>query len=197
MNYTYLIVGLGNPGDRYLRTRHNIGWLVIDEFARRHGVTWSRPSSLWEEAEFRYAGKSVFLAKPLTYMNDSGKAVRKLAAMLGLKPASIIAIVDEYNFPVGKIHLRPGGSDGGHNGITSLIEELGSPNFWRLRCGIDRNFGPGQLVDYVLSPFAPFEEAGRDGMIADAIQALDRIVKDGPERAMQVVNAPRDAGGQQ
>ena len=110
-----------------------------------------------------------------------------------MTPNDVIVVVDEYNFPTGRINLRPSGSDGGHNGLTSVIEELRTPNFWRLRCGIDRNFGPGGLVDYVLGTFPPEEHALRDQMIIDACRALDEITKHGPQRAMKAINSLPEA----
>lgn len=134
------------------------------------------------------SGTTLHILKPLTYMNLSGEAVRLMAARLKLPSERIIAVVDEYNFPVGKVHLRLGGSDGGHNGLTSIIEELGTDKFWRLRCGIDRKFGPGELVDYVLAPFGSEEVEARNAMISSAVDALRLIATVGPEKAMQTVN---------
>jgi len=101
----------------------------------------------------------------------------------------VLVVVDEYNFPVGKIHLKSSGSDGGHNGVASVIAETGTQAFWRLRCGIARNFGPGGLVDYVLAPFAPDEEPQRDAMISAAADAIKDIVLIGPARAMSAINS--------
>lgn len=185
---SWLIVGLGNPGTKYAATRHNIGFMVVDELARHHKAEWKEPSSLWQEASYRHAGQSVLLVKPLTYMNDSGRAVKRLLGLHHLRPDRVVAIVDEYNFPTGRIHLRSSGSDGGHNGLTSLITELGTPSFWRLRCGIDRKFGPGGLVDYVLGAFPADEDVALRAMITNAVKAVDDIVRIGAERAMQGVN---------
>jgi peptidyl-tRNA hydrolase, PTH1 family len=186
---TIVYIGLGNPGSEYVETRHNIGWLVVDAFAAKHGARWTSPSGLYAQASCQFARTNIILCKPLTYMNASGKAAKRLLGQAKVGADRCVVVVDEYNFPVGKIHLRPRGSDGGHNGLTSMIQELGTDAFWRLRCGIDRNFGPGGMADYVLSPFGAAEQAARDGMIAKAVEALERIAKDGADRAMQVVNA--------
>jgi PTH1 family peptidyl-tRNA hydrolase len=193
MSASVLVIGLGNPGSRYAHTRHNVGFMVVDALAAALKAEWSRPSSLYDVAEVRYAGRQAVLAKPLTYMNESGKAAKKLMGLNKLTPQQIVCVVDEYNFPVGKVHLRPEGSDGGHNGITSMIEELGTPKFWRLRCGIDRRFGPGGLVDYVLSPFDTSDQSDLSTMIVRGVEALKLIMRQGPQQAMQQVNRA-DAG---
>ncbi|CAN5407482.1 aminoacyl-tRNA hydrolase [soil metagenome] len=184
----YVVVALGNPGARYANTRHNIGWLVADSLAGAH--TWNterRPVGL-EWCSLSINGSLLHLLKPHTYMNLSGEAAQLFAGRLKLSSERIIAVVDEYNFPVGRVHLRMGGSDGGHNGLTSMIEELGTDKFWRLRCGIDRKFGPGELVDYVLAPFGSEEVEARNAMISSAVDALRLIASVGPEKAMQTVN---------
>ncbi|RPI66054.1 MAG: aminoacyl-tRNA hydrolase [Ignavibacteriae bacterium] len=183
-----LIVCLGNPGPEYAHTRHNIGFMVGDHLAAKHGVAWTKPSSLYMEAVIRIARKPVVLIKPLTYMNLSGQAVKKAMGVHHLLPKDVVIVVDEYNFPLGKIHLKPGGSDGGHNGTASVMHELATPNFWRLRCGIDRHFGPGELVKYVLAPFTPEESIARDGMIKMASEAVEEIAKHGAQTAMQNIN---------
>ena len=183
-----IIVGLGNPGSEYAGTRHNIGWMVVDAFAAKHQSAWTMPSGLFMQATCRLARRDVYLVKPLTYMNASGKAAKRLLGQLKATPQQCVAVVDEYNFPVGRIHLRPQGSDGGHNGLTSMINELGTDAFWRLRCGIDRQFGPGGMADYVLGDFRADEIDARDAMIQRAVAALEEIIKAGPERAQSSVN---------
>jgi len=192
MSASLLIIGLGNPGSRYALTRHNIGFMVVEALAEQLKTTWDNPSSLYDLAHVRYAGRQAVIAKPLTYMNESGKAAKKLMGQYKLTPQQIVCVVDEYNFPVGKVHLRPEGSDGGHNGITSMIEELGTSKFWRLRCGIDRRFGPGGLVDYVLSPFDTSDQSELSIMIERGTEALKAIIRQGPQQAMQVVNRAAD-----
>lgn len=183
-----LFVFLGNPGTEYALTRHNIGFMVGDHLAHKHEAMWTKPSSLYHEAVIRVARKTAVLIKPMTYMNLSGQAAKKAMGVHKLQPKDVVIVVDEYNFPVGKVHLKPGGSDGGHNGVASMIHELGTANFWRLRCGIDRNFGPGELVKYVLAPFTPEETLARDAMIVHAASAVEEIMKLGPQGAMQRIN---------
>jgi PTH1 family peptidyl-tRNA hydrolase len=190
----WLIVGLGNPGARYAETRHNIGWMVADAFARKHTVSknpalFSAGKGDWHEARCAVRGTDVMVILPTTYMNLSGKAADRASKLFHIPKERIVAIVDEYNFPVGRIHLKNSGSDGGHNGTASMIEELGTQAFFRLRCGIDKKFGPGELVDYVLKPFAAEEIVARDAMIDKAVTAIETLIEVGAARAMQIVNA--------
>lgn len=186
----WLVIGLGNPGERYERTRHNVGFMVADFLVKNHRAEFKeqRSDPAWFEARYTYERESITVLKPLTFMNLSGTAVRKKANFLGIAPGRCIVITDEYNFPVGRIHLRKGGSDGGHNGLTSIIQELNTTEFWRLRCGIGREFGPGGLVDYVLSPFPEAEQVLLGQAVHAAAEAIDTIVRVGAERAMQIVN---------
>lgn len=184
----FLVVALGNPGTRYSNTRHNIGWMVADALVGSGGWHAERRPVALEWSTLSISGTTLHVLKPGTYMNLSGQAARVMAARLKLSPDRIIAVVDEYNFPVGRVHLRLGGSDGGHNGLTSMIEDLGTDKFWRLRCGIDRKFGPGELVDYVLAPFGAEELEARNAMITKAVDALKSIAAIGPDKAMQTVN---------
>lgn len=188
MMSSYLIAGLGNPGTRYASTRHNIGFMVVDAFAAKHRADWTVREGSYALAQVRILGTELLVVKPLTFMNLSGDAVAPLAVSNGLQPSRVVAITDEYNFPVGRVHLRCGGSSGGHNGISSLIEKLGTPDFWRLRCGIDRAFGPGELVEYVLAPFTDQEQEFVKNMIERGIQAIEEIARSGPELSMQRIN---------
>jgi len=185
---SYIIAGLGNPGSEYQHTRHNIGFMVVDAFATKHGLAWVRHGDLYEYAQARVRGRIIDLIKPLTYMNLSGKAIKKHMNNCALQPSSVVVVTDEYNFPTGRIHLRSGGSSGGHNGIGSVMEELATADFWRLRCGIDRNFGPGQLVDYVLSDFPAQEGQLVESMIARACETISDVASGGPSSAMQKAN---------
>lgn len=191
----WLIVGLGNPGKQYAETRHNIGWKVAETFASKytslaaqHDAVFKPGGGSWYEARCLVHHAHVLVILPTTYMNRSGIAVAHAARLYCIPTNQIVAIVDEYNFPVGRIHLKNSGSDGGHNGIASLIAELGTPHFFRLRCGIDKRFGPNELVEYVLAPFAPDELSARDSMISSAIQALELLITHGAAKAMQQVN---------
>ena len=197
----WLVVGLGNPGARYAETRHNIGWMVAEAFARKHTIKKSASSAQealfsvgkgdWHEARCSVKGADVVVILPTTYMNLSGKAAVQASKTFHIPVGRIIAVVDEYNFPLGRIHLKNSGSDGGHNGTASMIEELGTSSFFRLRCGIDKKFGAGQLVEYVLSPFVPEEIAARDAMIDESVRALETLIELGAARAMQAINVQK------
>lgn len=172
-----LIVGLGNPGPEYALTRHNVGFMVADALVHKHRGSFTRASRLYDQALLRIAGKPFVVIKPLTYMNASGDAVVHAMRVHKHTPADVMIVVDEYNFPVGRVQLRQRGSDGGHNGVSSVIASVGTEAFWRLRLGIDRDFGPGQLVDYVLSPFPPDKLEMVNTMIADAVTVIEQHVR--------------------
>lgn len=190
MQETYLFAGLGNPEMRYMHTRHNSGWMALQRFAERRKCKISQGSLIYYSGETTFAGSKAILCFPTTYMNASGEAVRKIAAKYKIPVKNIIILVDEYNFPVGKVHLKPGGgSDGGHNGVASVIEELGTRDFCRLRLGIDRHFDMGGLIDYVLSDFSPEEQDLLDQMLDHAADSLECIMKFGIARAMGIINS--------
>lgn len=175
-----LLCGLGNPGAEYAGTRHNIGFMAADAIARHFNVTFSKQSRLlgkplFESAALTHAGTRYTVIKPLTFMNNSGSAVAYVAGKLGIAPAQIVIMVDEYNFPVGTVRLSFGGSSGGHNGTQDVIDRLGTRDFWRLRLGISRDFGPGELVQYVLSPFPPNQLGDVTNML-ESVQDL-KILK--------------------
>jgi len=185
----WLIVGLGNPGPEYAETRHNIGWRVVCALAERYGGHWHRGKGPWMEALLSIAGHPVLTLLPLTYMNRSGEAVRGAQQLTAIPTDHIVIVLDELNFPLGRIHLKASGSAGGHNGMASVIECLGTGDIPRLRCGIGRNFPRGQMTEYVLSPFAPEEIAERDAMVRRAVSALEYLVQYGLQKAMSTINA--------
>lgn len=185
----WIIAGLGNPGTKYERTRHNIGWMVVDTLAKKHGKSFSEGKGQWMESEIKLRRNIVLLVKPTTYMNASGEAISKLARIHKIPAERVIAVTDEYNFPVGKVHIKQGGSDGGHNGITSIIEELRTPNFWRLRCGIGKNFQQGGMVEYVLSNFTDEEASDLETGIIRACNSIEHFIIAGAARAMSAINS--------
>lgn len=185
-----LIVGLGNPGPEYAGTRHNAGFMVIDRllagfpagrFEERHTAS----SSVWAG---KFRGRALLLQKPLTFMNLSGEAVALLARRSGIQPESILVISDDLDLPVGRLRLRNGGADGGHNGLKSIIAELGSSSFRRLRIGIGRP-KPEETVDYVLSKFEGEEERRFEASLAAAAEAVRTVLTGGMARAMNRFNA--------
>ena len=170
-----LVVGLGNPGREYERHRHNAGWMVLDELARRHGGTW-RSKHKGQLAEIRVEGHKLALLKPETYMNESGRSVAEAARFYKVTPDAILVVHDEGDFDLGRIQARKGGGLSGHNGLRSIAQHLKTPEFMRLRIGVGRpgRGDPRPLADYVLSDFGPEDDAGAlISRAADAVEALD------------------------
>src|ERR671933_2453806 len=154
-----LVVGLGNPGREYERNRHNVGRMVVDELARRHGGSW-RGKFSGQLADVRIDGHRVALLKPETYMNESGRAVAAAARFYKLAPESILVVHDDGDLDLGRLQVRRGGGLAGHNGLRSVAQHLGTPEFLRLRIGVGRpeRGDPRPLADYVLSDFEPHED---------------------------------------
>ncbi|MFA6572380.1 MAG: aminoacyl-tRNA hydrolase [Bacteroidota bacterium] len=190
----WMIAGLGNPGFQYADNRHNIGWMVASALAEKHKQKIMPYSNFCNSTILKIHSKAVLVVQPTTFMNNSGKTVSQMARKFSVPIENIVVIVDEYNFPLGKLHLKDRGGDGGHNGVNSVIEHLDSESFLRLRCGIDRNFGEGELTDYVLSDFKNEELALRNKMIEDAVTSLEYLIRVGKSRAMSEINAGK-AGG--
>src|SRR5204862_4698072 len=170
-----LVVGLGNPGREYARHRHNVGWMVVDALARRHGASWKGKFS-GQLAELRLDGHRVALLKPETYMNESGRSVAAAARFYKLEPDAILVVHDEGDLDLGRLQARKGGGFAGHNGLKSIAQHLKTPEFLRLRIGVGRpgRGDPRPLADYVLSDFTPDDDAGAlISRAADAVEALD------------------------
>jgi PTH1 family peptidyl-tRNA hydrolase len=182
-----LVVGLGNPGREYARNRHNVGWMVVDELARRHGGSW-RSKFSGQLAEIRLEGHKVALLKPETYMNESGKSVGAAMRFFKLDPDAVLVVHDEGDFDLGRLQLRLGGGTAGHNGLRSIARHLRTPDFMRLRVGVGRpeRGDPRPLADFVLSDFAAHDDPeALVGRAADAVETLDA---EGIERAQAAVN---------
>jgi peptidyl-tRNA hydrolase, PTH1 family len=190
-----LIAGLGNPGRQYRDTRHNVGFLVADELARRVQAEWSlAPSQVPETLVVKRFGASPLLvAKPLTFMNRSGEAVAALTRYYGIDPGDLLVVIDEVALPFGRLRARARGSAGGHNGLRSIIERLGTADVPRLRLGVGRGDGRRDLADHVLSMFEPGERAGLETFIARAADAAEMFAAEGITRVMDRYN-PGDAG---
>ena len=189
-----LIVGLGNPGREYRDTRHNAGFMVADEIARRYGLTWAlAPAQVPETFVVKKFGPDpVLLAKPLTYMNRSGEGVAALARYYGIEPADLLVVVDEIDLSFGRLRARPSGSGGTHNGLRSVVEHLG-PGFCRLRVGVGRGDARRDLADHVLSKFEPAEREQLESVIARAADAAEMFAAEGIIKVMNTYNAD-DAG---
>ncbi len=190
-----LVVGLGNPGPKYAATRHNVGFMTVDELARRHGLRFSTRQADAEIASGEIEGTRVILAKPQTYMNNSGRAVGALARFYKLPSNRVVVIYDELDLPVGTIRLREKGSANGHNGLKSVIQHLGSQDFPRLRIGIGKPaITDHKQIDWVLGRFTRDEQEVMDGTIPRAAEAIEAIITLGIERAMNKYNTREEQG---
>lgn len=184
---TTLICGLGNPGSDYARTRHNLGFLVVDELAARAGLLWGRSRLLASVARGAVAATDTILAKPSTFMNDSGLAIARLLKWYKLDAAAMLIVCDDLDLPFGQLRLRARGSPGGHNGLLSIGQHLGMTDFARLRVGIGRP-RHGAPRDYVLSNFSATEREELPGIVAHAADAAEMYLRDGILAAMNAFN---------
>ena len=182
-----LVAGLGNPGREYERTRHNAGWLVLDELARRHSGSW-RSKFSGSLAEIRLGDLRLALLKPETYMNDSGRSVGAAVRFFKVEPEQVLVVHDDVDLEAGRLQARAGGGLAGHNGLRSLAQHLGSQDFLRLRVGIGRpgRGDPRPVADWVLSPFTPEEDP--EAVVGRAADAVETIARDGLEAAQQDYN---------
>jgi PTH1 family peptidyl-tRNA hydrolase len=185
-----LIVGLGNPGREYRDTRHNVGFMVIDELAKRHELTLGMaPSQVPDTVVAKQYGASpLLIAKPLTFMNRSGDAVAALSRYYDIAPADLLVVIDEAALPFGRLRARARGSAGGHNGLKSVIERLGTQEFPRLRLGVGRGDGRRDLADHVLSKFEPGERAELETFITRAADAAEMFAVDDIAKVMNTYN---------
>ncbi len=182
-----VVIGLGNPGTQYAGTRHNIGWLVMDRLAERAG--WDGRGRRRDDATVvggRYGGLDLTLVKPLTYMNDSGRAVRKVMAREHAPLGDVLIVADDFALPFGKLRFREAGSHGGHNGLRSVIEELQTEKIGRLRVGIGDPVRNGR--DHVLSRFAPDEVQRLDELLDAAADGVEAWARDGTSKAANRFN---------
>ncbi len=182
-----LVAGLGNPGREYAHTRHNVGWMVLDELARRHGASWKTKFS-GKLAEVRIDGARIALLKPETYMNESGRSIRTAAKFFKTPVDRVLVVHDDVDLEEGRLQARPGGGLAGHNGLRSIAHELGSQDFLRLRVGVGR---PGRgdrrsVADFVLSRFAP--ETDVEALVQRGADAVETLVREGVEATQQRFN---------
>jgi peptidyl-tRNA hydrolase, PTH1 family len=182
-----LVAGLGNPGSRHERDRHNVGWMVADELARRHSVSF-RSKFSGRLGETRLDGHKVALLKPETYMNESGRSIAGAARFFKAPVESVLVVHDEVDLDLGRLQARAGGGLAGHNGLRSIAQALGSPEFVRLRVGVGRpeRGDPRDVADFVLAPFEPHED--RDAIVSRAADAVEAIVREGLEEAQRRFN---------
>lgn len=182
-----LVVGLGNPGREYADNRHNVGWMILDELARRHSGSWKSKFS-GQLAEIRVDGHKVALLKPETYMNASGGPVSAAARFFKVEPESVLVVHDEGDFDLGRLQARKGGGLGGHHGLRSIAQHLKTQDFLRLRVGVGRpeRGDPRPLADYVLSDFDPVDDA--ESIVARAADAVETLDATGLEQTQQQFN---------
>ena len=185
-----LVAGLGNPGRSYETTRHNLGWVVLDALAKKHGLTW-RASTRFEAEVARWdfaPGRTRWLAKPLTFMNDSGRSVAALARFHKLAPAAVAAVYDDLTIDLGLVKVSVTGSAGGHNGVASLLEHLGD-GFVRYRLGIGPKEPPQmELTDFVLGKFTPDQNTLLTQKLDSHLQGLELLLSRGADAAMNQLN---------
>ncbi|HYB95903.1 MAG TPA: aminoacyl-tRNA hydrolase [Vicinamibacterales bacterium] len=188
-----LVVGLGNPGPEYRDTRHNAGFMVVDALADRWRLTdqWREKFDALQIKTVK-GDQPVIVAKPLTYMNLSGRAVSGLAGFYKIDPADVFVIVDEAALPLGRLRARRDGSAGGHNGLKSIIEHLGTQAFPRMRVGVGRGANGRGLADHVLGRFEPSERDTVSAAVLRAADATEMFLSDGIERVMNAFNAANE-----
>ena len=184
-----IVCGLGNPGLRYRSTRHNLGFMALDQLSKRHSFSWRRSVGPAQTALWRVEGRLVTVMKPLTLMNASGIALERFGAV---GAGELLVISDDLNLPLGKIRLRAGGGGGGHKGLESIIERLGTEEFARLRLGIGAPPDDIDRVGFVLSDFLPEERESVSVMIEAAADIIDLAVRRGFTEAAQRCNSPTD-----
>ncbi len=183
----YLIVGLGNVGSEYEGTRHNAGFMVVDELASAAEAKWSLERHAYR-AEIKVKGRQVTLIKPTTYMNLSGKAVRYWMQAEKIPLENVLVVVDDIALEVGTLRMKKQGSNGGHNGLANIEAALGTQNYCRLRIGVGNHFGRGHQIDYVLGKFTEEEMATLDPRIKDAAEMVRCFCTQGADRAMNMYN---------
>ena len=190
---TWLVVGLGNPGDQYAATRHNIGQMVIDELARRHSVKFSSHKSRTDIAAYKLSvgvdAHSVIIGKSKSYMNETGGPVKALANFYSVEPAKIIALHDELDIPFAAIRTKFAGGDNGHNGLKSMTSAFGAPDYYRVRLGIGRPMGQQDPADFVLKAFSKVEQKDLAEFIDRGADVVESLISKGLEATQSSFNS--------
>lgn len=190
-----IVVGLGNPGQTYVETRHNLGFLAVEEYCRRKRLSWSGRECHAITARGHAAGEALLVARPQTYMNRSGESVRCLLALCGAEPPDLLVVCDDAAIDLGTLRVRLSGSDGGHRGLRSIMESLGTGDFPRLRIGIrTAAVAEGDLAEQVLSPFLPGELEAAAEQASRAAECIGVVLERGIRAAMNAFNRrqPKD-----
>jgi PTH1 family peptidyl-tRNA hydrolase len=194
-NALKLIVGLGNPGAEYARTRHNAGFWLVDELARRHGGTFRHEGKHQAElARVRVSGGEIWLAKPMTFMNRSGGPVSSILNFYKIAPADMLVAHDEIDLPSGTVRLKQGGGHGGHNGLRDLIAAQGD-GFWRLRIGVGHPGAKSEVVDFVLTQAGRDEQRAIDETVVAGADAIEEMLRDGAQIAMNKLHTKSAGSG--
>ncbi|CAB4571795.1 MAG: aminoacyl-tRNA hydrolase [Actinobacteria bacterium] len=190
---TWLVVGLGNPGDQYAATRHNIGQMVIDELAKRHSVKFSSHKSRTDIAAYKIGygtdSHSIILGKSKGYMNETGGPVKALANFYSVEPQNIIALHDELDIPFSAIRTKIAGGDNGHNGLKSMTSAFGTAEYFRIRLGIGRPMGEQDPADFVLKAFSKVEQKELGNFITRSADAVESLITNGLELTQQNFNS--------
>ena len=181
-----MVVGLGNPGAEYDRTRHNVGFEVLDRIAERHRIKLSTFRHKARYATWEHAGKAVLVVKPMAFMNRSGEPVAAIVRRYGLRPGSVLVVADDLDLPVGQVRMKPKGGSGGHKGHSSIAQALGTEEYPRIKIGIDK---AGGAVDHVLSRFTPTERGQIDAAVEKAWKTCELFVEEGLDAAMNACNS--------
>lgn len=189
---SYIICGLGNPGLRYELTRHNIGFLVLDLFSDRHNIPLDQKKFKAVFGKSELFKQKIYLLKPQTFMNLSGETVKEACNFFKVDPQRLLVIHDDLDFPFGSVRIKEGGGPGGHNGLTSIIEQLGTSDFVRIRMGIGRPVGHIDPADYVLQSYSEEQDKSLEDFISRGVEALEVILKDGVSSAMNKYNQRSD-----
>jgi PTH1 family peptidyl-tRNA hydrolase len=185
----YLIVGLGNPGKEYARTRHNAGFIVVDQLAKRWRADWKNEKKFGARiARAELSERQVLLCEPQTFMNSSGESVAAVVNFYQIALARVLVILDDADLPLGQVRLRPSGSSGGHHGLESIEQHLGLRDYARLRIGIGRTAGPREITDHVLGRFNSTEAELADKVFAVATDQAECWLNDGIQKAMNQFN---------
>lgn len=188
----FLIIGLGNPGAKYKATRHNVGFRVVDKIAHRLNIEVDRKANQALIQLAFWQGKKILLVKPQTYMNLSGQSVGELINYYGDQIDDLLVIHDDLDLPVGQLRFKQGGGTGGHNGLKSIIQHLNSPDFDRLKIGIDRPKGPMEVKDFVLTPFSKEEEEALEEAMEKSVDAIGLWMLEGIDKAMNIFNQKKN-----
>jgi PTH1 family peptidyl-tRNA hydrolase len=184
----WLIVGLGNPGNSYRLTRHNVGFRIVERFAREHGMQFKKRRAGAQIAEGKVGRRRVVVAKPLTYMNRSGVAIKKLIEELGVAREHLVVVHDDLDLACGRIKIKNKGGHGGHKGVQSIIELLGSADFLRIKVGIDKPRAHEEGADYVLAPFTADQSVLVKESVEQTAEAIEAIIVSGTDQAMNAYN---------